>query len=119
MEEAWSRSETRKLCFDVSSYEYSIVALCYALRVNDAENRISQMKTALESSDDLNESLIICSVVLARAFALLGNPEESQRKAQAALDTIEMKPSSCSASSVLPTNSNDGKGKRQSAVGGM
>ena len=74
--------------FDISSYEYSITLLCYALRVNDAIKRISEMKLAfdvvnkrdaLASSDDqsLTEGLAVVYCALARAYTILKKEDEA------------------------------------------
>mmetsp|Transcript_56869 Transcript_56869/g.68427 ORF Transcript_56869/g.68427 Transcript_56869/m.68427 type:complete len:920 (+) Transcript_56869:77-2836(+) len=87
-EEAWLLS--RKICFDTSSFEYSVQLLCYALRVRDAEEKIKHMKDHIGSSlqTECAESLCICYVALSRAYALLGNQTKAQEKAESALELI-------------------------------
>lgn len=74
--------------FDVSSYEYSIILLCQALRVEAAIKRISEMKLAfgvseekveLESSNDqsLMEGLAMSYCALARAYTILKKEEKA------------------------------------------
>ena len=119
MEEAWSRSKQIKLGFDASSYEYSVISLCYALRVSEAENRIHEMKNAIAKDDSVIESLSICLIALARAYAILGNQSEAKMNAEAALSIIETKPRVMAAqSAAAPAKADCSKGK-DSTVGGM
>ncbi len=87
-EKAWSlcqelqEKDPKSVFFDVSSYEYSISLLCQALRTDDAEARINDMKSFFKvsgaSSDmpqSLSEALALSNLALARAFAILGDTE--------------------------------------------
>ncbi len=69
---------------DVSSYEYSAVILCQALRTEDALERIKQLQSAYEivikgkasisGGDQASlESLAVVNIALARAYALFGD----------------------------------------------
>lgn len=89
LEEAWIRSKELHLSYDASSFEYSVTALCFALRVADAEQRISEMKEAIQSPCDLNDSLLFCLVALARAYAMLGRKKEAKKNAKAALSIVD------------------------------
>lgn len=71
--------------FDVSSYEYSIVLLCQALRTDDAETRIAEMKATfnLQNHDELSqdqsltEALAMVHLALSRAYATLGRERDA------------------------------------------
>lgn len=77
------------LSFDVSSYEYSIILLCQALRTDDAESRIAEMKATfdLPDADDVSsklsrdqsvtEALAVVHLALARAYATLRKEKEA------------------------------------------
>jgi hypothetical protein len=69
--------------------EYSMIALCFALRVTEAEHRISEMKDTIQSPSDLNDSLIICLVALARVHVMLGHRKEAQINTKAALSIAD------------------------------
>ncbi|GAX20942.1 hypothetical protein FisN_1Lh398 [Fistulifera solaris] len=69
---------------DVSSYEYSAVILCQALRTEDALERMKQLQSAynivikgkacISGGDQASlESLAVVNIALARAYALLGD----------------------------------------------
>jgi hypothetical protein len=121
LEEAWSRSKKLNMSFDASSYEYSVIALCFALRVTEAEQRISEMKGTIQSPIDLNDSLIVCLVALARAHAMLGHRKEAQINAKAALSIIVQPTNEIEASipnSHITTNTTR-KEKHGFTVGGM
>lgn len=70
---------------DLSSYEYSITLLCQALRMEEAEKRIDEMKEAYHvkttnhgfagNSSSVFESLGVAYLGLARGRALLGNKD--------------------------------------------
>jgi hypothetical protein len=120
LEEAWSWSKKLNMCFDASSYEYSVIALCFALRVTEAEHRISEMKDKIQSHSDLNDSLIVCLVALARAHAMLGHQKEAQINAKAALSIIMQPTSECEASTQNNhMTANTKKEKQGATVGGM
>jgi hypothetical protein len=71
--------------FDVSSYEYSIILLCQALRTADAETRIAEMKTAfnlpdgdgLDHDQSVTEALAVVHLALSRAYAMLGRGKDA------------------------------------------
>jgi len=113
LEEAWLRSKELHMNYDVSSFEYSVTALCFALRVADAEQRISEMKEAIQSPCDLNDSLIVCLVALSRAYAMLGRKKEAKKNAEAALSIILHLPYNDSSKS-----SRLGEKKQRHIVGG-
>lgn len=91
-EEAWSSSREMMGIdfFDSSSYEYSIILLCQALRIKDAEQRIQEMMqtNSITSDADKNETLAIAYVALARAYALMGEKQNAQATAKKALLTL-------------------------------
>ncbi len=85
-EEAWElfRKNVGAEHLDVSSYEYSAVILCQALRTEDALERIKQLQSAykivikgkasISGGDQASlESLAVVNIALARAYALLGD----------------------------------------------
>ena len=84
--------------FDVSSYEYSIILLCQALRTDDAEKRIAEMKVAfdLPMNDELSskvskdqsvtEALAVVHLALARAFATMGKDKDAISACETCLD---------------------------------
>lgn len=100
------------MSFDASSFEYSVTALCFALRVTDAEQRIMEMKEAIQSPCDLNDSLRVCLVALARAYAVLGRQKEAKKNAKAALSIVDQPYKDTSKSSRLEDN------KHRHIVGG-
>jgi hypothetical protein len=72
----------------VSSFEYSVTLLCNALRTNDAERRIQEMKdyfrvpesgATVEEGDDqsMTEALAVVYLALGRAYAILNEAKES------------------------------------------
>lgn len=79
--------------FDVSSFEYSISLLCQALRTEEGESRIKELKTAFSASDDLvstaqsvTESLSVSYLALGRAYAILQQREKAQNACRLAID---------------------------------
>jgi hypothetical protein len=85
---------------DISSYEYYIAQLCYALRVDDAKSVIDEMKrkynltcsTLNDAEPSVVESLSVSLVALARALTLLKWYEEASvvtRNALNAADTAK------------------------------
>lgn len=81
---------------DCSSYEYFIAQLCYALRVEEAESVIGEMKRKHSLANRLDEadpsaveSLAVSLVALARAMALLTQFDEGAAVARNALQTAE------------------------------
>jgi pentatricopeptide repeat protein len=90
-EKAWGlcrdiqENDSQSILFDVSSYEYSISLLCQALRTNDAQTRIEEMKSFFQVSDgskeipqSVSEVLALSFLSLARAFAILGGPDDAK-----------------------------------------
>lgn len=90
-EKAWELCRTiqekdpKSIMFDVSSYEYAIALLCQALRTDDANDRIHEMKSFFEVSEissdipqSVSETLALSHLSLARSFALLGEPEKAK-----------------------------------------
>jgi len=118
-EEAWDLSvddnRNAMITPDASSFEYSIILLCQALRCNDATKRIQKMteqlgvqisKTGKEQTisyqEDASvlESLAICYLALGRAQALMGqfdNAKESLRTSIVAVDSASKNESSSGA----------------------
>ena len=83
--------------YDSSSYEYYITLLCQSLQYEKAELRVKQMKEQFDLSNDMRntdpsvvESLVVCLVALARAYALLGKVEDVQRCTAEALKMIKI-----------------------------
>lgn len=85
---------------DISSYEYYIAQLCYALRVDDAKSVIDEMKrkynltgsTLNDAEPSVVESLSVSLVALARALTLLKWYDEASvvtRNALNAADTAK------------------------------
>jgi Putative methyltransferase len=85
---------------DVSSYEYSIVLLCQALRVREAEDRTSTFclifqirvkgKASVSGGDQAAlETLAVIYLALARAYALLDQADNLWRSCQRCLSAIK------------------------------
>ncbi|KAG7361290.1 PPR: pentatricopeptide repeat domain containing protein [Nitzschia inconspicua] len=95
-ERAWEAYDNLKCdsaIFDVSSYEYLIALLCYALRTTDARKRIQEMEerfdlhdseSGVPASDDqsLTEALAVAHLALGRAHAILNEAKESIEECQ-------------------------------------
>lgn len=103
-EEAWKACvHISKYCFDASSYEYYIIQLCFALRLQEAESILKEMKQRLRitsSAEDTFmaedastlETLAVALLALARGYALIGENSTAQDRARSiisALDAIE------------------------------
>ena len=83
--------------YDSSSYEYYITLLCQSLQYEKAELRVKQMKNQFNLSNNMGdfdpsivESLVVCLVALARAYALLGKIEDVERCTSEALKMIKI-----------------------------
>jgi DNA-binding NtrC family response regulator len=98
-EKAWDlckmiqENDTESVMFDVSSYEYSISLLCQALRTEDAETRIVEMKSLFGVKDASNamsqsvtESLSLSYLALARAHSILSQRDKTLSVCQHSLD---------------------------------
>lgn len=79
--------------FDVSSFEYSISLLCQALRTEEAESRIKELKMLFGVSEDLAstaqsvaESLSVSYLALARAYAILEQRDKAESACRLAID---------------------------------
>lgn len=122
-ERAWeqfSSMNSDSTCVDSSSYEYFITLLCQSLQCEKAEQQLMQMKEQFKLSNDLNsadptliESLVVCLIVLSRAYALLGKTDDTKRCAKEALNVIRHIESPNSVSETGPA-----KKKSQIATGG-
>jgi len=91
-EEAWRLSKGLNLSFDASSYEYSIALLCQALRCEEANRRLDEMKSALLAASDgsaMEESVAASALSLARAYALLGKSKKAVEYATTSIKTID------------------------------
>ena len=104
-ETAWNAYKSLKIGepkFDVSSYEYSITLLCQSLRVEDARQRILEMKLAFGVSEDqtvitssdnqssrLTEVLAMAYGALARAYTILNQEKEAISACEASLGFAE------------------------------
>ena len=105
-EKAWSLckklEEKHKRCvfFDISSYEYSISLLCQALRIEDVNSRIREMRSVFHITDDsslvkttlsqcVSESLGLSYLSLARAHAALDQRQEAISACQTSLKCIK------------------------------
>jgi pentatricopeptide repeat protein len=100
-ERAWVQYKELKrndtdTAMDVSSYEYSIILLCQALRTKDAATRIEEMKTSFDilhtgdedapnNDQSVTEALAVVYLALARAHAVLNEGEEAISACDAAL----------------------------------
>lgn len=116
-EKAWSlcqelqEKDSKSIFFDVSSYEYSISLLCQALRTNDAEARINEMKeffkvskTSCEISQSLSETLALSYLALARASAILGETERVRFACQLFAPFLKASRESLEKEKDLPSN---------------
>ncbi|KAL7506044.1 hypothetical protein ACHAXN_003416 [Cyclotella atomus] len=139
-ERAWEQFSSMKsdnTCVDSSSYEYFITLLCQSLQCEKAEHQLMQMKEQFKLSKDLTnadpaliESLVVCLVVLSRAYALLGKTNDVKRCANEALKVIRHIESTNSDSKAIPAKkrpnvatggkqawktdaNNDGNGRRE------
>ena len=87
-----NKLESNKLNFDISSYEYSITILCNALLIEEAKNRVEEMKEDIhigaDDQESFNEVLASSHVLLSRANALLGNKDAAIACANDALEYI-------------------------------
>lgn len=118
--EAWSRvDKSIESSLDSSSYEYYIAQLCYALRLEEANQLVSEMKrrygvpnipnvtrqVAPDSSLDptLLESLAISTAALARASAMLGKIELAKKNADETISLVEAA-RACASSEERPTS---------------
>lgn len=109
---------------DVSSYEYSISLLCQALRANDAEKRIEELKQAYGivmkgpsyrgGNQSAWESLAISYLALARAKALLGQRDQALEACNLARPAMEFS-KTCDSSEA----GGAGQGGRHVSSGGM
>lgn len=87
-------SKVGPMTFDISSYEYTVSLLCLALRVDDSEARIENMKRLLSDSDEdkegnnqqqVSEALSMSYLALSRAYSTLGDSEKAINACQMAL----------------------------------
>lgn len=89
--------------FDCSSYEYYIAQLCYSLRVDEANDKLDELRRlyTISFGDDgkfedsavepsVMESLAVSLVALARAMALLMRHDQAAATARSALNAIEI-----------------------------
>lgn len=124
-ERAWEQFSTMthldKTSFDSSSYEYFITLLCQSLQCEKAEHHLQKMRDQFNLSNvteyldpSLLESLIVCLVALARAYALLGQYENSRKCSKEALHIIQHLEFPTSSSSVIVAESK----KTKVAMGG-
>jgi hypothetical protein len=93
------RNRSTILLPDLSSYEYYITQLCYALRVDDANLLIRELKQrfGLSRKDDRKKadasSLDTLTIVLtaqARAYAMLGKENQAAKFAKEALGAVDL-----------------------------
>jgi tRNA G46 methylase TrmB len=109
-EEAWCQYReavgTREDAFDSSSFEYSILLLCQSLNVNAAQTRIGELQAKYgirvkgkatfvatnpcDSYCDVLETLAIVYLALSRAYALLGQMEETWQSCQRVLSAVSL-----------------------------
>ena len=97
---AWSLCEDVNIERDSSSYEYYISILSQSLQCKSAEGCLQKMKDKFgvsndgKSPDDVDssilESLVICLVVIARGYALMGDRKNGKRCAEQALLYLDM-----------------------------
>ncbi|KAL9181072.1 hypothetical protein ACHAXT_009877 [Thalassiosira profunda] len=91
-ERAWSLTEG-SIIRDASSYEYYISLLSQSLQCQRAEECLQKMRSEFGLPDNdlgdakpsMLESLVVCLVVIARGYALLGNLSDGRRCADKAL----------------------------------
>jgi hypothetical protein len=89
--------------FDCSSYEYYIAQLCYSLRVDEAKDKIDELKRIYKISfgggdnfeaaavePSVMESLAVSLMALARAMALLMLHDQATSTARSALNAAEI-----------------------------
>ena len=91
-ERAWSLCQGN-ISFDASSYEYFIGVLSQSLQCKRAEGCLQKMRKEFgmeDGSDPTNlESLVVCLVVIARGYAILGELSDAQRCAKEALQHLD------------------------------
>ena len=117
-EEAWKLSRNiPAIVFDASSFEYSIALLCQALRCDEAKQRLSEMKQALNTSTDGST----LESIAASCFARCKN-DEALENAKACIRAINESTATGSNAADIGTSSSAVGGKRswkQSASGGV
>lgn len=132
-ERAWEQfsamNHLDNITFDSSSYEYFITLLCQSLQCEKAEHHLQKMKDQFNLSNvttysdpSVVESLIVCLVALARAYALLGQDDVSQKYTKEALHIIQHIELPTSPSNVIVAESKKSKvatGGKQAWKSGM
>jgi len=92
---AWSLCKDVNIEFDTSSYEYYISILSQSLQCKAAEECLQKMRVqfGIERGKHIDptmiESLVVCLVVIARGYVLLGNISDGKRCAQEALEYMD------------------------------
>lgn len=76
--------------FDVSSYEYSVQLLCFALRPDEAMTRMNEMQILLGKAGmhDITEARCLSLVAIGRAYLLLGKIKKTNNILKEALNLI-------------------------------
>jgi len=91
---AWSICKDVNIEFDTSSYEYYISILSQSLQCKAAEDCLQKMRVQFgiergKLDPTMIESLVVCLVVIARGYVLLGNISDGKRCAREALEYMD------------------------------